>query len=135
MGRYLVKHIWEQDFGCEGMPERESAMLDLYLESFDVNKEEKKISVLESEIKSKEISEGVVVGFNPKGELLKSGVLINPMQLILEHSKTDIEKIESVYCSDTNWFEVTLIINDEEKLVLEIKNSIVGVDLRGLEKL
>ncbi len=135
MEKYLVKHIWEQDFGCEGVAEDMSTMLDLYLETLDVYREEKKISVLESELKRKEINEGEVVVFNPQGELLKSGVLVNPMQLILKHSKTDIEKIESVYCSDTDWFEITIIINDEEKLILEVKDSIAGVDLSGLEKI
>lgn len=135
MEKYLVKHIWEQDFGCEGKTENKPTMLDLHLETLDAYREEKKISVLESELKRKEINEGEVVVFNPQGELLKSGVLVNPMQLILEHSKTDIEKIESIYCADTGWFEVTIIINDEEKLILEVKNSIAGVNLSGLEKI
>ena len=135
MDKYLVKHIWEQDFGCEGVAENMPTMLDLHLETLDVHREEKKISVLESELKRKEINEGDVVVFNSKDELLKSGVLVNPMQLILEHSKTDIEKIESIYCADTNWFEVTIIINDEEKLILEVKNSIAGVNLSGFEKI
>ncbi len=104
-------------------------MLDLYLETLDVYREEKKISVLESELKRNEINEGEVVVFNSKGELLKSGALVNPMQLILEHCKTDIEKTESVYCADTDFFEVTIIINNEEKLTIKIKNSIAGVNL------
>lgn len=135
MDKYLVKHIWEQDFGCEGKAEDKPTMLDLHLETFDAYREEKKISVLESELKRKEINEGEVVAYSPQGELFKIGVLVNPMQLILEHSKTDIEKIESVYCSDTDWFEVTIIINDEEKLILKVKNCITGVDLSGLEKI
>lgn len=135
MEKYLVKHIWEQDFGCEGMSENLPGMLDLYLETLDVYREEKKISVLESELEMKEINEGAVVVFNSEGELLKSGVLVNLMQLILEHCKTDIENIESIYCADTNWFEITIIINNEEKQILKIKNSIAGVDLSGLEKI
>lgn len=135
MEKYYVKHIWEQDFGCEGAPENMPRMLDLCLETLDVYREEKKISVLESELNQKEIHEGDVVVFNSKDELMKSGVLIHLMQLILEHSKTDVENIESVYCSDTNWFEITLIINDEEKLVITVKNSIAGVDLSGLERI
>jgi len=135
MEKYLVKHICEQDLGCEDVAENMPQMLDLYLETLDVYREEKMISVSESELKRKEIHEGEVVVFNSKGELLKSGVLANLMQLILEHCKTDIEKIESVYCADTDWFEVTIIINDEEKLTIEIKNSIAGVDLSSLEKI
>ncbi len=135
MEKYLVKHICEQDLGCGDVAENMPGMLDLYLETLDVYREEKKISVLESELKRNEINEGEVVVFNSKGELLKSGVLVNPMQLILEHCKTDIEKIESVYCADTDFFEVTIIINDEEKLTIKIKNSIAGVNLSGLEKI
>ena len=72
MDKYLVKHIWEQDFGCEGVAENMPTMLDLHLETLDVHREEKKISVLESELKRKEINEGDVVVFNSKDELLKS---------------------------------------------------------------
>lgn len=71
MEKYLVKHIWEQDFGCEGVAEDMPRMLDLYLETLDVYREEKKISVLESELERKGINEGEVVVFNSKGELLK----------------------------------------------------------------
>ena len=134
MNKYLVKQICKQNFLDESVTKNIPIMLDLNLETLDVYKEEKKISVLEAKLKQQKINEGDIV-FNSTDGLIKSGVLINPMQLILEHSKTDIEKIESIYCADTDWFEVTIIVNDEEKLVLKVKSPIDGVNLSGLEKL
>lgn len=135
MEKYLVKRICRQALGNEDNSENTGETLDLYLETIDVYRTQKKISVSESELKEKGISEGDVILFNSNNELVKSGVFVNLMQFILENSKTDIDKIESIYCADTDWFEVTIIINDEEKLVLEIKDSIEGVNLDGLEKI
>lgn len=128
MEKYLVKRICKQASDNEDNSENTIETLDLYLETIDVYRTQKKISVSESEFKEKGISEGDIILFNSNDELVKIGVFVNLMQLILENSKTDIDKIESIYCADTDWLEVTIIINDEEKLVLEIKDSIEGIN-------
>lgn len=130
MEKYLVKYIRNQNPDNETVSET----LDLYIETLDIQREQKKISVPESELKSKGICEGDVIIFNSENELVRSGSLVNLIKLISENSHTDIEEIKSIYCADTDWFEVTVIINDEEKLVLKIEEYIAGVDLSGLDK-
>ena len=85
MEKYLVKHIYEQDFGCEGMSEDAPKLWDVVAETLDINREEKTFSVEDSRLTHQKISEGSVVAFTSNNDMVKTGAIFNLMQLISKH--------------------------------------------------
>lgn len=65
MKKYKVINIYEQDFGCEGLPEGKELSVDVVLCDIE-GKEEVTISVPDAELYEKNIDVGSIVSYDNK---------------------------------------------------------------------
>ena len=70
MKKYKVINIYEQDFGCEGLPEGKEYSVDVVLSNIETN-EEITISAPDAELYEKNINIGSLVSYDNKEIKLK----------------------------------------------------------------
>lgn len=70
MKTYIVKHMIEQDFGCEGRPEGTKIKTEVTLR--DEEGELKTVVVDDEELLQKDINEGDIVYITSEGEIIKA---------------------------------------------------------------
>lgn len=69
MATYIVKQIYEADFGCEGMPDGSEIQAEVLLRS--ESGEEISVMVPDKELYAKDINEGDWVHFDVDGSIIK----------------------------------------------------------------